>query len=196
LVEIKKLENALKSSILRAMNALEIIAELHLGKAILDSHPHLSASLRQIEQSIQKAPAGEEEKERIDSIVQLCLTYTRETSDTERNNILRTLEEICENAPLELPKETIEEWEASLALQHPTFKEAKSRLEQRRQEFRAKYFSLRASAGLATQEAVAQKSGLRRSYVAVIETGMHLPQQKTLQKLARAFGVDVAKLRT
>jgi transcriptional regulator with XRE-family HTH domain len=43
---------------------------------------------------------------------------------------------------------------------------------------------------------VARKSGLARSYVAVIESGEHVPQQKTLQKLAKAFGVDVAELLT
>ena len=46
---------------------------------------------------------------------------------------------------------------------------------------------MRAKAGLATQADVASKSGLSRSYVAVIESGEHIPQQKTLQKLARAF---------
>jgi transcriptional regulator with XRE-family HTH domain len=60
--------------------------------------------------------------------------------------------------------------------------------------FLRKYFSLRAKANLATQQDVAKKSGLRRSYVSTIESGEHLPQQKTLQKLAKAFGVDVSEL--
>ena len=47
-----------------------------------------------------------------------------------------------------------------------------------------------------TQEDVAKRAGLRRSYVAVIESGAHLPQQKTLQKLAKAFDVDLAELLT
>jgi len=38
-----------------------------------------------------------------------------------------------------------------------------------------------------------QKSWLRRSYVAVIEAGEHF-RAKTLQKLAKAFGVDVTEL--
>jgi len=54
--------------------------------------------------------------------------------------------------------------------------------------------SLRAKSGFKTQQSVAKKSGLRRSYVAVIEAGEHFPQQKTLQKLAKAFGVDVSEL--
>ena len=41
---------------------------------------------------------------------------------------------------------------------------------------------------------VADITGLSRSYVAVIESGEHMPQQKTRQKLAVAFGVDVADL--
>ena len=60
--------------------------------------------------------------------------------------------------------------------------------------FLKKYFSLRARAGLKTQQSVAKKSGLRRSYVAVVEAGDHFPQQKTLQRLAKAFGVDVSEL--
>jgi len=60
--------------------------------------------------------------------------------------------------------------------------------------FLKKYFSLRARAGLETQAALAKASGLKRSYVATIETGEHFPQQKTLQKLAKAFGVDVTEL--
>jgi transcriptional regulator with XRE-family HTH domain len=35
---------------------------------------------------------------------------------------------------------------------------------------------------------------MSRSYIGVIESGEHVPQQKTLQKLAKAFGVDVADL--
>jgi transcriptional regulator with XRE-family HTH domain len=57
-----------------------------------------------------------------------------------------------------------------------------------------KYFSLRAKAGLKTQAEVAKKAGLSRTHVTVIESGEHAPQQKTLQKLAKAFGVDVTDL--
>jgi DNA-binding XRE family transcriptional regulator len=109
---------------------------------------------------------------------------------------LRTLEEISANQTLELPTETIEQWEKHLASSDQSFAKAKDTLDRRRREFQKKYFSFRARAGLQTQEAVAKRSGLRRSYVAVIEAGVHFPQQKTLQKLAKAFKVDVAELLT
>jgi len=124
----------------------------------------------------------------------LCYAYEREPDAEEKANILRTLEEVSANERLELPKATIEEWETKLVSTDAAFAKAAEKAERRREGFQKKYFSLRAKAGLQTQEAVAKKAGLRRSYVAVIEAGGHFPQQKTLQKLAKAFGVDVADL--
>ena len=126
--------------------------------------------------------------------MELCFAYERETDREEKANILRTLEEISANEPLELATATVEEWEQELNSQDAAFAKAKRDADRRREEFQRKYFSLRAKAGLQTQEAVAKKTGLRRSYIAVIETGSHFPQQKTLQKLAKAFGVDVTEL--
>ena len=126
--------------------------------------------------------------------MELCCAYATETDGEEKANILRTLEELSANQPLELPTETIERWEDHLASGDHAFAEAKASLDRRRREFQRRYFSFRAKAGLQTQEAVAKRSGLRRSYIAVIETGLHFPQQKTLQKLAKAFKVDVADL--
>jgi transcriptional regulator with XRE-family HTH domain len=126
--------------------------------------------------------------------VELCFAYDRETDQGEKVNILRTLEEISANEPLELPKVTVEEWEEKLNSSDTAFGKAKGNADRRRTEFQKKYFSLRAKAGMQTQAAVAKKAGLRRSYIGVIEAGGHFPQQKTLQKLAKAFGVDVADL--
>jgi transcriptional regulator with XRE-family HTH domain len=53
---------------------------------------------------------------------------------------------------------------------------------------------LKAKAGLKTQMDIAKATGIERTHVTVLESGEHMPQQKTLQKLAKAFGVDVTEL--
>ncbi len=172
------------------MSFLEIIAEKHLGSRTLKKHPHLRAAFTRIEGSA----AQETEKERIASIVELCFEYERETNPQEKENILRTLEEISANEPLELPTETAEEWEQQLKGKDSGYAKADAAASKKTAAFLKKYFSLRAKAGLATQAEVARKSSLSRSYIAVIESGEHFPQQKTLQKLSKAFGVDVTDL--
>lgn len=172
------------------MSVLEIIAEKHLGSLILKKHPRLRAALIRIEGSSAKGA----EKERIASIVELCFEYEREADPEEKKNILRTLEEISANKPLELPSERIEDWERRLTAKDAGYARAKAVTTKKTTAFLKKYFSLRAKAGFATQADVARKSSLSRSYVAVIESGEHVPQQKTLQKLAKAFGVDVMDL--
>lgn len=172
------------------MSVLEIVAGKHLGERTLRSHPRLRAALRRIEGSA----AAEAERERIASIVDLCFEFDRETDPDEKENILRTLEEISSNQPLELPEESLEEWETGLRKTDVAYAKADAGATRKAKAFLKNYFSLRAKAKLATQADVAKKSGLSRSYVAVIESGEHMPQQKTLQKLARAFGVDVAAL--
>ena len=180
--------------IAREMTVLEIIAEQRLGMKNLAGHPRMRAGLRRIDALARRKDSTEAEKARIASIVELCFAYEHETNGEEKANILRALEEISENEPLEFPTETVEEWEDRLSSKDPTFAKSKEALDRRRQEFQRKYFSFRARAGLQTQEEVAKRAGLRRSYVAVIESGAHCPQQKTLQKLAKAFGVDAAEL--
>jgi DNA-binding XRE family transcriptional regulator len=171
------------------MTALEAIAEKHLGASILKKHPHLRQALRTGGPDIQEA-----EKDRIVSIVSLCFEYDRVTDAAEKENILRTLEEISANEPLELPQETVEDWETRLKETDAGYAKADAAAGKKSNAFLKKYFSLRARAGLTTQAEVARKSGLARSYIAVIESGEHVPQQKTLQKLARGLGVDVADL--
>lgn len=175
---------------MKSMNVLEIVAERHLGESALRKHPKLRASLKSIEGS----PTLEAESERIASIVDLCFEFDRETDPEEKENILRTLEEISANKPLELPTESLGDWEERLKAKDAGYARADAAATKKAGAFLKVYFSLRARAGLATQADVARKSGLSRSYVAVIESGGHIPQQKTLQKLARAFGVDVVDL--
>jgi DNA-binding XRE family transcriptional regulator len=172
------------------MSVLEIVAEKHLGATTLRKHPQLRAALRRIEGSTGR----DAEKERIASIVALCFEFERETDPEEKANILRTLEEISVNEPIELPKESLEQWDARLKKSNPAYARAQAAARKKTADFLKKYFALRARAGLATQADVARKSGLARSYVAVIESGDHVPQQKTLQKLSKAFGVDIARL--
>jgi DNA-binding XRE family transcriptional regulator len=172
------------------MSVLETVAEKHLGERTLRKHPKLRAALKRIAGSA----ALEAERERTASIVELCFAFDRETEAAEKENILRTLEEISANNPLELPTEDIGQWEQKLKATYAGYAKADAAATKTTGAFLKTYFSLRAKAGFATQADVARKSGLSRSYVAVIESGEHIPQQKTLQKLARAFGVDVAAL--
>lgn len=176
------------------MGVLEIIAEQRLGVAVLKKHRKLRAGLKQAEAATTGPEISDDEKNRIAAIVDLCFEYEREPALDEKANILRTLEEIGANAPLELPAQSIEEWEVELKSGDVAYSKA-DRLRRRRIEgFLKKYFLLRARVGLKTQAAVAKASGLKRSYIGVIETGEHLPQQKTLQKLAKAFRVEVTDL--
>ena len=52
---------------------------------------------------------------------------------------------------------------------------------------------LRGRRGL-TQEQLAAKAGLSRGYLARLETMRHVPTLLTLEKLAKALGVKVARL--
>jgi transcriptional regulator with XRE-family HTH domain len=52
---------------------------------------------------------------------------------------------------------------------------------------------LREARGL-SQEALAEKAGLSRGYLARVETGRHEPSLSMLDKLAKALGVPVAEL--
>ena len=176
------------------MTVLEIIAEQQLGTKNLAGHPRLRAALQRIDDSARRNGSSEDEKVRIAALVELCFAYERETDAEEKANILGTLEKLSANEPLEQPTETLEEWEDKLSSKDQGFAKAKEKLHRRRQVFQRKYFSFRARAGLKTQAEVAKKAGLRRSYIAVIESGAHLPQQKTLQRLAKAFAVDITEL--
>jgi DNA-binding XRE family transcriptional regulator len=156
----------------------------------------LHQALNDLDQSATRANGGVEgtEKDRIASIAELCFEYGRELDPEEKQNIIRTLEEIVANEPIELPRETIEEWDQNLRSSDEAYAKADAAATHKARGFLKKYFVLRAKAGLLTQADVARKSGLRRSYVAVIESGEHVPQQKTLQKLAKAFQVDLSAL--
>ena len=176
------------------MGVLNIIAERRLGTKKLEAYPALRTALEQADKAARRPQLSEDEKARINSLVELCFEYERETNPDEKANILRTLEEISANEPLKSPTQTLEEWDQELKAADPAYAKVSLAADQYTAAFLKKYFSLRAKAGLKTQEAVAKRSGLRRSYIAVIETGGHFPQQKTLQKLAKAFAVDVAEL--
>ncbi len=179
------------------MGVLEIIAETRLGDGVLRSNSRLRKSLVKLEDQANRVKMGSQsiaEKKRISAIVELCIEYDRETDQEERKNILRTLEEITANEPVQVPTESLEQFETRLLHDDKEYKEAAGLEVQRANEFLKKYFSLRAKAGLGTQAEVARKSGVHRSYIAVIEKGGHKPQQKTLQKLAKAFGVEITEL--
>jgi len=77
----------------------------------LARNPRLREGLQRIDHSARRSDPGEDEKARIASIVELCFAYERETEAEEKTNILRSLREISENKPLQLPTETVDDWE-------------------------------------------------------------------------------------
>ena len=99
-----------------------------------------------------------------------------------------------ENAPVEVPSKTVEQWDARLVEEDRDYARLKRHDERSIKVFLKKYFSLRAKAALKTQADVAKKAGLSRTHVNALESGEHMPRQHTLQKLAKAFGVDVTDL--
>jgi DNA-binding XRE family transcriptional regulator len=179
------------------MEVLELVAEKSLGKAVLSRHSDLKSGLRKIDRRTGTRPASQtspEEKQRIAAIIELCFEYKRESDVEERENILRTLDEIVKNEPLELPTQTIEQWDDKVASENRQYARLRRTDEKRVQNFLKKYFSLKHKAGFETQAQVAKATGLDRTHVTVLESGEHMPQQKTLQKLAKAFAVDVTDL--
>jgi DNA-binding XRE family transcriptional regulator len=179
------------------MEVLELVVENSIGKDVLARHSKLKSALRKVDQrgsTRTDARSTEEEKQRITAIIELCFEYRRENDAEERQNILRTLDEIAANESIELPSQNIEQWDDELAARDRDYAKLRKRDEARVEKFLRKYSSLKHRAGFRTQVEVAKAAGIGRTQIAVLESGKHMPQQKTLQKLATAFGVDVADL--
>ena len=178
------------------MEVLELV-ETSLGRQVLARHSKLRLALQQADKrssSRTRVRTAPEEKQRIAAIVELSFEYKRETDPQERKNILRTLDEIAANQPIELPTQTVEQWDDELAEKDREYANLRQRDETRMKMFLKQYSSLKHRAGFRTQAEVARAAGIGRTQIAVLESGKHMPQQKTLQKLATAFGVDVAEL--
>lgn len=179
------------------MEVLELV-ETFLGKRVLARHAKLKSALQQVDKRSGARPTGvrtsEEEKQRIAAIVELSFAYKRETDAEERENILNTLDEIATNQRIELPIQNIEQWDDELTAEDREYAKLRRRNDARVDAFLKKYSSLKHRAGLRTQADVAKAAGFDRSQITVLESGKHMPQQKTLQKLAKAFGVDVTEL--
>jgi len=124
-----KLEIDRNCSKLEHMTVLEIIAERALGTKTMADNPVLRNAFRRIDSLARGGNPSEDERARIASLVELCSAYESESDDGERANILRTLEELSEEQPLELSTETIEQWEDRLASSHQAFAKAKDTLD-------------------------------------------------------------------
>lgn len=174
------------------MEILEIV-----GESIAANDAELGHALRRVEKTVKARKAQDtsaDEKQRIRDIIALCFEYDREQDKEEQRNIEETLRELIMNAPIALPTKTLLQWDEEHALSHPRYAELRDRDQERRKQFRKKYASLKAKAGFRTQAEVANATGLHRTQISAIESGKHIPQHKTLQKLAKALGVDIAEL--
>jgi DNA-binding XRE family transcriptional regulator len=179
------------------MEVLELVVEKSIGKEVLARHSKLKSALRKVDKrgsTRTGARSTEEERQRVTAIIELCFEYRREIDPEERQNILRTLDEIAANQPIELPSQNVEQWDEELAARDRDYAKLREKDEARVDKFLRKYSSLKHRAGFRTQAEVAKAAGIGRTQIAVLESGKHMPQQKTLQKLATAFGVDVADL--
>jgi DNA-binding XRE family transcriptional regulator len=179
------------------MEVLELVVEQSIGKAVLARHLKLKSALREVDKrhsTRTSARPTEEERQRIAAIIELCFEYRRENDPEERQNILLTLAEIAANQPIELPSQDMAQWDDELATRTRDYAKLRQKDEARVDRFLRKYSSLKHRAGFRTQAEVARAAGIGRTQIAVLESGRHMPQQKTLQKLATAFGVDVADL--
>src|ERR1035441_7732467 len=114
------------------MTVLEIIAERSLGTQTLADHPQLREALRRIDNLARAGNPSEDEKARVASLFELCSAYDSETDGDEKANILRTLEEVSANQRLELPTETVEQWEERLVSKDQAFAKEKDTLDRRR----------------------------------------------------------------
>ena len=174
------------------MEILEIV-----GESIAANDTELRNALQSIEHAVKAKDArntSHDEKQRVRDIIALCFEYDREEDNEEKRNIEETLRELILNTPLELPVKTLSQWDNENAKSNPKYAELRERDRRRRENFFKKYASLKAKAGLETQAQVAEAAGLHRTQISAIESGKHIPQHKTLQKIARAQKVDIADL--
>ena len=174
------------------MEILEIV-----GESIAANDAELGRALRRVEETVKAQKAKDtsaDEKQRIRDIIALCFEYDREEDKDERRNIEETLRELIINAAMALPTKTLSQWDEEHAQSHPRYAELRERDRQRRKQFIKKYASLKAKAGFQTQAEVANATGLHRTQISAVESGKHIPQHKTLQKLAKALDVDIADL--
>jgi DNA-binding XRE family transcriptional regulator len=174
------------------MEILEIV-----GESIAANDAELGQALRRVEETVKAQKAKDtsaDEKQRIRDIIALCFEYDREEDKKEQKNIEETLRELIMNAPIALPTKTLSQWDDEHAQSNPRYAELRDGDQQRRKQFIRKYASLKAKAGFQTQIEIANASGLHRTQISAIESGKHVPQHKTLQKLAKALGVDIAEL--
>ncbi len=111
------------------MEILELVAEKALGKSVLARHSELKSGLRKIDKNTGTRATSQtsaDEKQRIAGIIELCFEYKRETDPEERKNILRTLDEIVRNEAIELPIETIEDWDDKLAAEDREYRKLRA----------------------------------------------------------------------
>ena len=72
--------------------------------------------------------------------------------------------------------------------------ESKSAKSGKIERFLKRYNELKESTGLKRQIDISKATGIHQAHISVIESGKHLPQQKTIKKLAVAFGVTVESI--
>ncbi len=87
---------------------------------------------------------------------------------------------------------SLDDYEAEV-VSTPSGKSAAVQLDEEAKAFREAYFHHKQRLGLMTQEDVAQLTGIDRRQISALERGLHRPQFKTLNRLAKAFGIQVTQ---
>lgn len=122
-----------------------------------------------------------------------CLNEARQQCDQDRVRYIRlAIQELfeidCNNGD-----QTIDEWEEELVADSTSEKSvASARIFDN--EFINNYHSLKEKAGLKTQREVAIKCGLSINTVSAIESERVRPQWRTIERLAKGFGVKITEL--
>lgn len=138
-------------------------------------HRALTMALGILVERIQRLP-----KEDREDLYELMKELPRAETADEVNSIVTTMEEILDQKPIRLRRLELVDQDVRLGCglqKWIAFVSEKIR-------------ALRKEADL-TQEELAERSGLPQSHISRLENGQHSPSRATLEKIARALGVEV-----
>lgn len=145
---------------------------LNAAIAIAQMDPHSWSDLKKYREQLEQAKAGDD-AEAVEYLVSAIAEVFERTDPAQ--------------------SVSVEQWEASLAAS-PGGQEARAAAHAVGESFFKRYTDLKARAGFKTQRDVAEAAGLSVTTVQAIEARKTRPQAKTIQALARAFGVDASEL--
>lgn len=122
--------------------------------------------------------------ETVEDLMQLFALLPKETDENEKTEIVKTIREIL------FPQSMIVTVSKEFGFQNED-PAVRARLQDYRRHLGVRVKELRKERGW-SQEDLADRAGMSQSHVCRLETGQHVPEHKTIEKLALAFGVPVS----